>query len=112
MHQHVKVIILVAGTRLRVMPTFSSNWYDISGGVEINEDPCNAAKREVMEELGIQLVDLKYLKSKFTIMKIPILTRGIKTITHYYIAELPFLPKINLNKKEIKLIKLGSQLHH
>lgn len=107
-HNHVRVIVLVGDKKLKVMPKYSNNWYNISGGVELGEEFDKAALRELKEETGISKVDeIKYLKTEFINIKLPILKRAIKTAMHYYLVKInEENVQVQINKKELKDFKL------
>lgn len=107
-HEHVDVKIIVKGQSLRIRSTCSKYWYNVTGSVELDELPEQAAKREVHEELGIQLESVKFLKTKIFYMKIPIIDKPIKSMMYYYQVELDELPTLVVDKKEIAQVKLGS----
>jgi 8-oxo-dGTP pyrophosphatase MutT (NUDIX family) len=71
-----------SGWRLLMLRAYK-NWDFPKGIVEENEDPGNAAKREVQEETGI--TDIAF--SWGEIFKETVPYRGGKKIARYYIAE-------------------------
>lgn len=107
LHQHVKAKIYVGENTLKVMPKYSNNWYDVSGGVEIDEKPEDAVKREIKEELGIDIDKVEYVRTKSFTMNIPVLQQGVKTMMHFYKTYIAEMPNIKINKHELKSVKVG-----
>lgn len=110
-HNHIKVEIQYQDKILYVKPTNASRYYLLSGGMELNETPIQAAEREIQEELGIKL-SCQYVNSEETQIKIPIIDQPILTITHNMIAKMDHLPTFNLNKKEIIDLIFLTKGHH
>lgn len=110
LHLHVNVKIIIGEHLLKIKPQHGRNWYNVSGGVEVNEEPLAAAKREIYEELNITIDNLVFVKTKKTFIKIPILDRAIETIMYYYEGSLPSMPELVVCKKEISQVKLGNTI--
>jgi 8-oxo-dGTP pyrophosphatase MutT (NUDIX family) len=49
-----RALIIKDGQILLVQHTYSKGWYTVGGGVEKNESPLEALKRELYEEVGIK----------------------------------------------------------
>jgi hypothetical protein len=109
-HQHVKAKIYVGDSLLKVMPKYSNNWYDVSGGVELDEKPEDAIKREIKEELGFEVNEVEYVRTKSFTMNIPILQQGVKTLMHFYKTSLGEIPSIKINRGELKSVKIGATI--
>lgn len=110
-HEHINLKIYINDKLLKIKPKYANRWYPLSGGVEENETPNDAVKRELFEELGIVSDDIKFINSKKININIPILYRPIKTIMYYYVLRLDKLPKLVINKDEISQIKLDGIIY-
>jgi NUDIX domain len=109
-HEHVNIKLSVMGQLLKIKPRYAKNWYNVSGSVELGEEPENAAKREIHEELGFHVGDMKFIKTKKMFIKIPIVDKPIETMMYYYDVQLNELPNLVIDKKEIGQVKLGNLL--
>lgn len=70
-------------------------WSLIGGGIEEGEEPIEALKREIKEEIGIELYDIK----KLGVIEIPLTVNGkTKTMLGY-----TFLAYIDTEVKDIEL---------
>lgn len=51
-----RALIIKDNKILLIKHTYIDNWYSVGGGVEKNESPLQAVKREIAEEVGIKLI--------------------------------------------------------
>lgn len=79
------VLILQRGSTAPWMP---DKWSLVGGGVEEGETPMDGAKREVQEEIGVDIYDLTYFDEYYD-------TNVGKLI--YYYTKLPIGSKVKLN---------------
>ncbi len=111
LHEHVSVNISIAGKKLKVKSLYGSSWRCLSGGVHYLEKPENAVRRELKEELGIHYDgNIQKLSTKIIAMKIPVLSKPIRTQIHHYFIELDSLPDIKIDKEELSQVKIGNML--
>ncbi len=78
-------------------------WSLIGGGIEKGEEPIKALKREVKEEIGIELYDIK----KIGVLDVPLTLMGETKIVLGHI----FLAYIDADIKDIKL-KEGQRVEY
>lgn len=57
----VRALVIKEGKILLVKHTYAEGWYTIGGGIEKGETPLEAIKRELMEEVGLQLEEVPQL---------------------------------------------------
>ena len=78
-------------------------WALIGGGIEKGEEPIEALKREVKEEIGIELSDIK----KIGVLDVPLTVKGETKIVLGHV----FLAYIDADIKDIKL-KEGQRVEY
>lgn len=78
-------------------------WGLIGGGIEEGEEPIEALKREIKEEIGIELHDIK----KISVLEVPLTINGKTTIVLGHV----FLSHTDAEIKDIKL-KEGQKVEY